>query len=340
MAGPAHPSAPDRGGDRLIACGAAHPGLGRRAAPDERDGVRTDRAAGASDRIGGGPIGRELAQAHRRLGARVTILELFRVLPKDDPDAVRIVRDQPGRGDRPARGRSGQAVAPEGNAIAVTFEQAGVEQRITGSHVLVASGRRANVDGLGLEAAGIQYSEKGIKVDARLRTSNKRVYAIGDVVGGLQFTHLAAHHASVVLKNILFKLPAKVEERAVPWVTYTNPELAHVGLTEALAKEHGIAVQALRWSFEENDRARTERDTGGFAKVLVDRRGRIHGATIVGERAGADPPWVLALSNGIKIGAMAQFIAPYPTLGEVSKRAAGITRPSCSASGPEDSSVF
>ena len=275
--------------------------------------------------VGGGPIGCELAQAHRRLGARVTILELFRVLPKDDPDAVRIVRDQLlAEGIDLCEDVQVKAVAREGNAIAVTFEQAGVEQRTTGSHVLVASGRRANVDGLGLEAAGIQYSEKGIKVDARLRTSNKRVYAIGDVVGGLQFTHLAAHHASVVLKNILFKLPAKVEERAVPWVTYTDPELAHVGLTEALAKEHGIAVQALRWSFEENDRARTERDTGGFAKVLVDRRGRIHGATIVGARAGElIHPWVLAFSNGIKIGAMAQFIAPYPTLGEVSKRAAG-----------------
>jgi pyruvate/2-oxoglutarate dehydrogenase complex dihydrolipoamide dehydrogenase (E3) component len=190
--------------------------------------------------------------------------------------------------------------------------------------VLVAAGRRAHVDGLGLEAAGIRYSEKGIEVDARLRTSNKRVYAIGDVVGGLQFTHVAAHHASVVLKNILFKLPARVENCAVPWVTYTDPELAHVGLTEAVAKERGVAVQAVRWSFEENDRAQTERDTGGFAKVLVDRRGRIHGATIVGKGAGElIHTWVLALSQGIKLGAMAQFIAPYPTFGEVSKRAAG-----------------
>jgi pyruvate/2-oxoglutarate dehydrogenase complex dihydrolipoamide dehydrogenase (E3) component len=150
------------------------------------------------------------------------------------------------------------------------------------------------------------------------------VYAIGDVVGGLQFTHAAAHHAGVVLKNILFKLPAKAEARGMPWVTYTDPELAHVGLTEALAKERGIAVQAVRWSFAENDRAQTERDTAGFAKVLVDRRGRIQGATIVGARAGElIHAWVLALANGIKIGAMAQFIAPYPTLGEVSKRAAG-----------------
>jgi pyruvate/2-oxoglutarate dehydrogenase complex dihydrolipoamide dehydrogenase (E3) component len=275
--------------------------------------------------IGGGPIGCELAQAHRRLGARVTVLELFRVLPKDDPDAVQIVRERLlAEGIDLREGVQVKGVVPEGNGIAITVEQAGTEQRLTGSHVLVAAGRRANVDGLGLEAGGIEYSDKGITVDARLRTSNKRVYAIGDVVGGLQFTHVAAHHAGVVLKNILFKLPAKVEERAVPWVTYTDPELAHVGLTEALAKERGVEVQAVRWSFEENDRAQTERDTGGFAKVLVDRRGRIHGATIVGERAGElIHAWVLALANGIKIGAMAQFVAPYPTLGEVSKRAAG-----------------
>jgi pyruvate/2-oxoglutarate dehydrogenase complex dihydrolipoamide dehydrogenase (E3) component len=275
--------------------------------------------------IGGGPIGCELAQAHRRLGARVTVLELFRILPKDDPDAVRIVRDQLLADGIDLREHvQVKRIAQEGDSIAVTVEQAESEQRITGSHVLVAAGRRANVDGLGLEAAGIEFSEKGIKVDTRLRTSNKRAYAIGDVVGDLQFTHVAAHHASVVLKNILFKLPARVENRAVPWVTYTEPELAHVGLTEALAKERGVAIQALRWSFEENDRAQTERDTGGFAKVLVDRRGRIHGATIVGKRAGElIHTWVLALSQGIKLGAMAQFIAPYPTLGEVSKRAAG-----------------
>jgi pyruvate/2-oxoglutarate dehydrogenase complex dihydrolipoamide dehydrogenase (E3) component len=275
--------------------------------------------------IGGGPIGCELAQAHRRLGARATVLELFRILPKDDPDAVRIVRDQLlAEGIDLREHVQIKRIAAAGNGIAVTVEQAAVEQRITGSHVLVAAGRRANVDGLGLEAAGIRYSEKGIEVDARLRTSNRRVYAIGDVVGGLQFTHVAAHHASVVLKNILFKLPARVENRAVPWVTYTDPELAQVGLTEALAKERGVTVQATQWSFEENDRAQTERETGGFAKVLVDRRGRIHGATIVGKRAGElVHTWVLALSQGIKLGAMAQFIAPYPTLGEVSKRAAG-----------------
>jgi pyruvate/2-oxoglutarate dehydrogenase complex dihydrolipoamide dehydrogenase (E3) component len=275
--------------------------------------------------IGGGPIGCELAQAFRRLGAQVTILELFRVLPKDDPEAVGVVRDQLRAEAIDLREQiEVRSVAREGNGVAVTIKEAGVEQRITGSHVLVAAGRRANVDGLDLEAAGIAYSKKGIEVDARLRTSNRRVYAIGDVAGGFQFTHMAAHHASVVIKNALFKLPAKVDDRAVPWVTYTEPELAHVGLTEALARDRGVEIDALRWAFNDNDRAQTERATAGFAKALVDRRGRIHGATIVGERAGElIHPWVLAIAHGIKIGAIAQFIAPYPTLGEVSKRAAG-----------------
>ena len=275
--------------------------------------------------IGGGPIGCELAQAFRRLGARVTILELFSILPKDDPEAVDLVREQLRAEAMDLREQiEVGSVAREGNGVAVTVREAGVEQRITGSHVLVAAGRRANVDGLDLEAAGIAYSAKGIKVDARLRTSNKRVFAIGDVAGGFQFTHVAAHHASVVIKNALFKLPAKVDDRAVPWVTYTDPELAQVGLTEALARERGVALDGLRWAFKDNDRAQAERETAGFVKVLVDRRGRVHGATIVGARAGElIHPWVLAIANGIKIGAIAQFIAPYPTLGEVSKRAAG-----------------
>jgi pyruvate/2-oxoglutarate dehydrogenase complex dihydrolipoamide dehydrogenase (E3) component len=275
--------------------------------------------------IGGGAIGCELAQAYRRLGARVTLLELFSILPKDDPDAVAVVRDQLCAEGIDLRERAAiGAVARDGNGIAVTLKNDGAGRRIIGSHLLVAAGRRANLDGLDLAAAGIEHGTAGIKVDARLRTSNRRVYAIGDVAGGPQFTHMAAHHAGVVIKNALFRLPAKVEQHAVPWVTYTDPELAHVGLTAVLAKERGIAVDPVRWAFEDNDRAQAERETAGFAKALVDRRGRIHGATIVGERAGElIQPWVLAIANGIKIGALAQFIAPYPTFGEASKRAAG-----------------
>ncbi len=275
--------------------------------------------------LGGGPIGCELAQAQRRLGASVTVLELFSILPKDDPAAVEVVRRrllEEGIGLREQVQVA--AVEREGNGVAVTIGQAGREDKIVGSHLLVAAGRRANVEGLGLEAAGVDYSPKGIAVDARLRTSNKRIYALGDVAGGYQFTHVAAYHAGIVIRNALFRLPAKVDTRAVPWVTYTEPELAQVGLTEAMASEEGVEVQVLTWPFAENDRAQAERATDGFVKVLLERRGRIRGATIVGERAGElIQPWVLAIAEGLKIGSLAQFIAPYPTLGEASKRAAG-----------------
>jgi pyruvate/2-oxoglutarate dehydrogenase complex dihydrolipoamide dehydrogenase (E3) component len=275
--------------------------------------------------LGGGPIGCELAQAQRRLGARVTLLELFTILPKDDPAAVEVVHRQlVAEGIDLREQVAVTGVEREGNGVAITLEQAGVQERLTGSHLLVAAGRRANVEGLGLAAAGVEHSPKGIKVDARLRTTNRRIYAIGDVAGGLQFTHVAGYHAGIVIRNALFRLPAKVDTSAVPWVTYTEPELAQVGLSEAAATERGLEVEVLSWPFADNDRAQAERATAGFVKVLVGGRGRILGATIVGERAGElIQPWVLAISTGQRIGSMAQFVAPYPTLGEASKRAAG-----------------
>ena len=276
--------------------------------------------------IGGGPIGAELAQAHRRLGAEVTILEMARILGKDDPEVTDIVRRRlADEGIAMLEGISISSVARDGNGIAVSIEQDGEERTVTGSHLLVAAGRRANVDGLNLEAAGIDYSPRGITVDARLRTTNKRVFAIGDVAGGHQFTHVAGYHAGIVIRNALFSLPAKANHDAVPWVTYTDPEIAHVGLTEALAREkHGHAIKVVRWSFAENDRAQAERETDGLVKVVVGPKGKILGASIAGLHAGELlQPWVLAISQDLKIGAMANIIAPYPTLGEVNKRAAG-----------------
>lgn len=275
--------------------------------------------------LGGGPIGCELAQAQRRLGAQVTLLELFSILPKDDPAAVEVVRDRLLRDGVDLREHiEVTGVELAGNGIKVNIKEAEAVQQISGSHLLVSAGRRPNVDGLDLEAAGIDYSARGIVVDPRLRTTNKRVFAIGDVAGGFQFTHMAGYHAGIVIRNALFKLPAKTDHTAVPWVTYTEPELAHVGLSELMAKDRGVTVKVLCWPLADNDRAQAERETGGFVKALVDGRGRIKGATIVGQHAGElIQPWVLAISSGLKIGAMAQFIAPYPTFGEASKRAAG-----------------
>ena len=276
--------------------------------------------------IGGGPIGAELAQAHRRLGAEVTMLEMFRILGKDDPDVTEVVRRRLAA-ERIAmlEGIAIKSVGRRGNGVEVTIERDGEEVKIDGSHLLVAAGRKPNVAGLDLEAAGIEYSPKGIAVDDRLRTTNKRVFAIGDVAGGYQFTHMAGYHAGIVIRNALFSLPAKVNYSAVPWVTYTDPEIAHVGLTEADAREKfGDAVKAVTWSFEENDRAQAERQTEGLVKVVIGKRGKILGASIVGPHAGELlQPWILAIQQGLKIGAMASVIAPYPTLGEVNKRAAG-----------------
>jgi pyruvate/2-oxoglutarate dehydrogenase complex dihydrolipoamide dehydrogenase (E3) component len=275
--------------------------------------------------LGGGPIGCEMAQAHSRLGAGVTVLTHSSILPKDDPAATEVVRRRlTSEGVDLREHVKVKVVNREGNGIAVSFDEAGFAQHVKASHLLVAAGRQPNVQGLNLEAAGIESSRHGIVVDARLRTTNKRVFAIGDVAGGFQFTHMAAYHAGIVIRNALFRLPAKVDYRAVPWVTHTEPELAQVGLNEPMATGRGLEVKALCWPFAENDRAQAERETGGFIKVLTDRHGRILGATIVGEHAGElIQPWALAISQHLKIGAMAQYIAPYPTLGEISKRVAG-----------------
>ena len=275
--------------------------------------------------VGGGPIGIEMAQAHRRLGAEVTVLEAGSIMPKDDPDAVAVVRKRIGAEGVAIRERVKVVnAARDGNAIKVTIGDGSATREIVGTHILIAAGRRPNVSSLGLEAAGIAYSPKGIEVDDRLRTSNKSVFAIGDVIGGYQFTHMAGYHAGIVIRNALFNLPARVDTRAVPWVTYTDPELAHVGASEAQALASDPKSKAVSWSFEHNDRAQAERATEGFVKAIVAKNGTILGATIVGRHAGElILPWVLAVQKRLKIGDMTGMIAPYPTLSEVTKRVAG-----------------
>ncbi|MFB3135928.1 MAG: NAD(P)/FAD-dependent oxidoreductase [Rhodospirillales bacterium] len=275
--------------------------------------------------IGGGPVGIEMAQAHRHLGARVTVVEMFSIMANDDPELVDVVRARlAGEGIDLREGVTVARVEKAGNGVAVVIAGNDAEDRVQGSHVLIAAGRRPNVGGLDLEKAGIAYSPAGIQVDARLRTTNRRVFAIGDVAGGYQFTHMAGYHAGIVLRNALFRLPAKVDTHAVPWVTYTAPELAQVGLTEDRARKQAGDIRVLRWPFAENDRARAERETDGLVKVITTPRGRILGAGIVGAHAGElIHAWVLAIGQKIKIGAVAGMIAPYPTLGEANKRAAG-----------------
>ena len=275
--------------------------------------------------IGGGPIGLEMAQAHRRLGAKVTVLEVAHLFMKDDPELASVVVNRlRHEGMMIHEGIENLSIEKHGKGLALSCDIEGTQTLVNGSHLLVATGRRANVTGLNLEAAGVAYSSRGVEVDARLRSSNRRVFAIGDVTGPYQFTHMAAYQAGIVIRNTLFKLPTKVDYSAVPWVTYTDPELAHVGMSEADAKMAGKETRVLKWSFEENDRAQAERRTEGLIKVITGTNGRILGASIVGLHAGElIQPWILAISQKMKIGVMASMIAPYPTLAEVNKRIAG-----------------
>jgi len=285
--------------------------------------------------IGGGPIGMELAQAHGRLGAKVTVLEAFTALGKDDPQMTKIVLEQVrSEGVDIREGIKITGMSGKPGDYEITLEEDDAETTLTGSHVLVAAGRRPNVNGLGLDAAGIAHERSGITVDAGLRTSNRKVYAIGDVAGGLQFTHWAGYHAGLVIRSALFRLPAKENRDLAAWATYTDPEMAHAGLTEDQARDRHGAIKVLSWPFDDNDRARAERQGKGFIKVITNKKGRVLGTDIVGAHASElIAPWALAISSKLKIGAMTGAVLPYPTLSEAGKRAAigyyasGLTNP-------------
>ncbi len=275
--------------------------------------------------VGGGPIGMEMAQAHRRLGCEVTVIEGARALAKDDPELAAVVTSRlREEGVRIEEGAKVARVSKGSNGagrIAVEVEDG---RSVTGTHLLLAVGRRANVERLDLEAAGIAHTPQGVTVGDDLRTTNRRVYAVGDVAGRLQFTHAANYHAGIVIRQVVLGLPARARQDHIPWATYTDPELAQVGLTEPEARErHAGKLDVARFDFHENDRAQAQGETTGLIKVMVVR-GRPVGASIVGAGAGElIGVWALALSSRLRMSQVAGMVAPYPTLGEVSKRAAG-----------------
>lgn len=277
--------------------------------------------------VGGGAIGVEIAQAYRLLGVRVTILEAGEgLLSQEDPEMAGVV-ERALRSDGVAI-RIGVTIdritQDEGGGVSIVLASG---ERMDGSHLLVATGRTPVVEGLGLDAAGIQADASGIRVDRGLKTANRRVYAIGDCAGGAgvgaRFTHVANHHAGLVIRNALFRLPVRIGQAPVPRVTYTVPELASVGLTETQAREEYGAIRILRWAFADNDRARAERRTEGHVKAIVTSRGRILGCSIAGAHAGElIMPWVLAMSRGLKVSDLAGLVYPYPTFSEVTKSTA------------------
>jgi pyruvate/2-oxoglutarate dehydrogenase complex dihydrolipoamide dehydrogenase (E3) component len=273
--------------------------------------------------MGGGPVGLELAQAHLRLGSRVTVIDAARPLGDADPElAELVVKRLQAEGLEIRQGATVERVSGGTRLIDVHIAEGGTTTVVQGTHLLIAAGRKPNVSGLNLEAAAIKYDERGIKVSKGLATSNGRVLAIGDVIGGPQFTHVANYHAGIVIRRLLFRLPATVHGGIIPWVTFTDPELAWVGLGEQEARRQG-RIRIYRWPYCENDRAHAERATAGLVKVVTDARGRVKGAGIVGEQAGElIQMWSLAVSQGLDIKAMTHWISPYPTLSEINKRAA------------------
>lgn len=286
--------------------------------------------------IGAGAVGLEMAQAFRRLGSHVTVLEMGAALAQDDPEAVGIVLAALERDGVVIR--TGVKVTRVAHAIghlAVTIEADGKEEHIGGTHVLIAAGRKPTTDGLDLDKARIRHDGHGIAVNRKMKTSNGRVYAIGDVAAGQpRFTHAGNHQAGLVIRNALFRLPVRADAGAIPHVIFTEPELAQAGLTEAQARARKLKFRILRWPYHDNDRAVAEGTPHGFIKVLADRKGRILGATIVGANAGElITAWSLAIAQKLTLRAFTDLVVPYPTLSEIGKRAAieyylpSLTRP-------------
>lgn len=272
--------------------------------------------------VGGGPIGMEMAQAHLRLGCKVTVIEADRAMAKDDPDlaALLLVQLRAEGVEIIEAARADRISGIDGDITVHT-----TKGDFTGSHLLMAVGRKVTLDGLDLDRAGVAFDGKGVKVGPGLRSiSNKRFYAIGDAAGGMQFTHVAGYHAGVIIRSMLFGLPSKQRTDHIPWATYTDPELAQVGLTEAQARaKHGAGLQVISADFEHNDRAIANGNRLGRIKVMV-ARGRPVGASILGAQAGElIGLWAMAIANGLKMSAIAATVLPYPTLGEVNKRVAG-----------------
>jgi pyruvate/2-oxoglutarate dehydrogenase complex dihydrolipoamide dehydrogenase (E3) component len=277
--------------------------------------------------IGAGPIGCEMAQAFRRLGSEVTVVDVApRILPREDGDAAAVVfaaltaegiRHHLGAAILSCEGRKGD--------IRVRVRAAdGTPIQLLGTHLLLAAGRLANVEGLGLDAGGVELDNgKLVLGDEGLRTTNPDVYVIGDAAGGLQFTHLAEHHAGILLRHAIFRMRWTKPSPVVPWCTYTDPELARVGLSEADAKHHGIAHRVYRFAFDDIDRARAEGETAGFAKIVTDPRGKLLGATIVGAHAGElIAEYVLAVATGMNAKELTGVIHAYPTLAQINRRVA------------------
>lgn len=276
--------------------------------------------------LGAGPIAIEMAQAFCRLGSQVTVIQRSsQILSKEDPDMAAIIQARlEAEGVKFKLGVAIKKAEASADVRRVVIETNGMEQAVEAQALLVALGRRANVDDLGLDKAGVKFSPKGIEVDSRLRTSQKHIYAAGDVTGKYQFTHAAGYEGGVVLANAVFHLPRRADYSRLPWCTYCDPELASVGMNEKTAQDAGIEYKIWTERFADNDRALAEGRSEGMIKMLVNEKEKPIGVQIAGLHAGElINEWVAVMGGNVGLATLASAIHPYPTLGEVNKRVAG-----------------
>lgn len=276
--------------------------------------------------VGAGPVGVELAQAFQRLGSEVTVVDAAsRALPREDADVAGVVQGRlAGEGVRFRFDASLLRVEGRAGEIAATIRSHdGHEETLRATHLLIAAGRKLNVERLGLDAAGVAVADGRIVVDDRLRTTRRSICVAGDVAGGPQFTHLAEHHAGIVLRHAIFRMRWTKPSTILPWCTYTDPEIARVGVSEGEASQRGIAHRVYRFAFDEIDRARAEGEAEGFAKLVTDPKGRILGAAIVGPHAGELIAEItLAMTRGLSAKHLSAAIHAYPTLASIARRVA------------------
>ena len=279
--------------------------------------------------LGGGPIGLEMAQALARLGSQVTVVEFMdQILGPEDTDMAEIIKVRLlAEGVRILTGTKAVKAERQGSAVRLTIGPAkgeGPFATIEADALLVAAGRKPNTDGLGLEAAGIEFNPRGIPTDARLRTNVKHIYACGDVNGQLPFTHVAGYEGGIALVNAILHLPRKADYTKIGWCTYTDPEVASIGLNEKRAQKEGIKYRVFEEQFVDNDRALAEGEPLGKLKLLVGPKGEPLGCQIIGSHAGElIHEWIIALHAGVKLSTLAAAVHVYPTLSEISKRTSG-----------------
>ena len=302
------------------------PGLDRTPFNTNREIFYLERLPKSMIIIGGGPIGIEMGQAFSRLGTTVTVVEMGgAILPKEDKDMADLVM-----GVLQAEGVRFRLDATVLRAVKAGAEQEVViktgdaTETLCAEALLVAAGREANLKGLGLEIIGVDFDRRGLKLDERLRTTQKHIYGAGDVTGGYQFTHAAGYEGGVVVTNAVFHLPRKVDYTYLPWCTYTDPELASIGINEKAAQDAGIKYSVWAEDFRGNDRSLAEGEATGKIKMLLNEKEKPIGVQILGPRAGdLLAEWVAVFNGKTALSTLASAVHPYPTLGEINKKVAG-----------------